>query len=150
MIEFTLGGAWFRWSALDRPSKWLAGLSCLGAFLAPVPIGRIFGAVFAGDPLLLNQVEFGFFKSLAVFWALGFGALSAVLWWRFSLRQDEMFNRIQNWTIGTASALTMALLVIWAILESTGAAPPVSIKATLVIYLAALTGFWFVAVRRWA
>jgi hypothetical protein len=102
MYEFTKGGMWFRWKLLDRPSKRLAAFSMIAAMIAAIPIGIIAGhgayrigyrLGSGGDwPAAMAPV----FAPWMAWVVIGFGALSAILWWRFSMRQDEMFNRIQN------------------------------------------------------
>jgi len=150
MIEFTMGGAWFRWDALDHQAKWLAGLSISAASFAGFLTGVLFAYyLHGGTTSELDLVVRPNIRWVA-WWAVSLLVLSAILWWRFSLRQDELFNRVQNWAIGAASSSTMALVTIWAILAFAGALPPVSIGAILLIHFAALMGFWFVAVRRWA
>ena len=150
MIEFTMGGAWLRWDALDRQAKWLAGLSISAASFAGVLTGVLFAyGLHDGSASELDLAIRPYVPWIA-WWMVSLLVLSAILWWRFSLRQDEMFNQVQNWALGSASSWTMALVTIWAILSFAGALPPVSIGAILLVYFAALMGFWFVAVRRWA
>ncbi len=149
MYEFKMGGLWFRWGALDRRGKWLAGLSIVASGLAGALLGVPLGLEIAGG----QSASLHWLSSFTPFmaWgAVGLGVTSAVLWWRFSREQDEMFNRVQNWALGYASSWTMMVVTIWTILAFAGAAPPVSMGTILPLYLVALTVCWFVAVRRWA
>lgn len=150
MIEFTIGGAWFRWDTLDRQAKWLAGSSMSGASVAGFLAGIWFAYGLHGGTTSQLDIAIRPYVAWVAWCVVSLLVLSAVLWWRFSLRQDEMFNKVQNWALGYTSFWTMAVVTIWAILALAGAAPPVSIGAILLMYWAALMAFWFVAVRRWA
>ncbi len=151
-----MGGLWFRWSALDRTSKWLAGSSLVASGLAAIPAGRLayqsgYGigrrvGSGAGQLVVPNAP----IDAWAAWWMLGCAALSGLLWWAMSRRQDEMFNRVQNWALGMSSCWAMTSLVIWSVLASAGSVAPVSIPAILLFYVVAFMGFWFVAIKRWA
>lgn len=145
MYEFTMGGLWFRWSVLDRTSKSLAGLSLAAAGLAPIPSAWMIGFR-AGKGEALSVPLDGWIG----WWTAGWGIVSLLLWWAMSRRQDEMFNRVQNWAIGMASSWAMFTLVIWAFLARANLAPMVSPAAIIMFFCLALFAFWFVAVKRWA
>jgi len=151
-----MGGMWFRWGLLDRVSKRLAAGSMAAALIASIPIG-IF--------LTRTAYRYGYWSGSGGLWpdgpapvllpwmawtATGFGVVSAILWWRFSLRQDEMFNRVQNWSLGMAGAWSMAASMAWAALAYSGVAPMISIGGIFVLFALAVILFWVVAVRRWA
>lgn len=143
MYEFTMGGAWFKWSALDPVSKRLAGQSMAAAGVAAIPIGISIGEKLAHGEVIPAQ------PWMAWVFLLG-AAISAYYWWRFSLRQDEMFNLVQNWTFGMAGGWTMGGVIVWFTLHLAGVAPAPDIVAILTAFYAAVLGFWFTAVRRWA
>lgn len=164
MYEFTWGGAWLKWSLLDRSSKRLAAGSFVAAAGAAIPIalyagelgyalGFRLGAALAGRAELRPDLADGA-SLVAEPWmawvTLACGLLSAWLWWRFSLRQDELFNRVQNWALGMASGWTMAGVLVWLALAGAGVVPPPPVAAIVAVYVALLFGFWFAAVRRWA
>lgn len=158
MIEFTMGGTWFRWSLLDRTSKRLAAGSLIASVVAVAPatlslsshaydVGYRLGSGSAAVP----EAAVGFppWSPLEACWLIGFGIVSALLWWRFSLRQDELFNRVQNWALGMAGAWSATLLTIWAMLALGNLAPPVSPMGIIATFYVSTCAFWFAAVRRW-
>lgn len=144
MFETTLGGTWFRWAALDRQSRTLAGLSFGLAAVA----GAMFGVV-------MKPVEQQFGLEIAplrpVLAPIGvaFALASAWLWFLFSKRQDEMFKRVQNWAIGMAGAWTCATVGFWVVLARTQYLPPVSAGAVALCFAGATGVFWLLAVRKW-
>ncbi len=164
MYEFTMGGAWFKWSLLDRDSKWLAAGSFVAAGVAAVPVGLYAGevgyavgyrlvAMLAGRPGLQPGPADAptFVADPWMAWlTLILGSISALLWWRFSLRQDEMFNRVQNWALAMAAGWTMAATMIWLALAAAGVAAAPSVAGVVAGYILLLLLFWFKAVRRWA
>jgi hypothetical protein len=155
MYEFTLGGSWFRWSLLDRTSKRLAAASFAAATVAMVPLGAASWSIgyqlgkHAGsgsrEPFRLAFTA----EPWAVALLLGFTILSGIFWWRFSLRQDELFNRVQNLALGMGGAWSGALLTCWAVLDLGNLAPPVAPAAIIAIFFLLVCVFWFVGVRRW-
>ncbi|MEQ1542048.1 MAG: hypothetical protein ABL926_07320 [Novosphingobium sp.] len=145
MYEFTMGGLWFRWSALDRTSKWLAGPSLAAAGLAPLPGAWITGLRLGRGESLAAPLD-----GWVGLWMVGWLVVSGLLWWAVSRRQDEMFNRIQNWTIGMASSWAMLALVIWALLARASVVVPVSPIGIILCFGVAFFVFWFIAVKRWA
>ena len=155
MIELTAHGMWFRWASLDQPSKLLAGASLAAAGLAAIPLGWLCGNIgWEFGQYLGSGGRTGFalpvWEAWLSWWTLTFGVASSLLWWRFSLRQDEMFNRIQNWSLAMAGGWSAALLSIWALLDLADALPPASPGAVIGLIYGLLLVFWFAAVRRWA
>jgi hypothetical protein len=112
----------------------LAGLLC-GVALKPA--NRI-GLHFPGQevPLALSGIVAA--------------ALSAWLWHRFSLRQDEMFNRVQNWAIGMGGAWTCGIATAWMILAKVSVVPPVLISVIAPMFAVTTAAFWLYAARKWA
>jgi hypothetical protein len=163
MYEFTMGGAWFKWSLLDATSKRLAAGSFVAATIAAVPFGihagnvghalgyRLAAAAAGGA---VDQPPPGAMIAPAEPWmawiTLVFGIVSAVLWWRFSRRQDEMFNRVQNWALGMGGAWTMAACFVWITLAAAGVVAMPSAVAIAALFYVLIFAFWFVAVKRWA
>ncbi|HEV2746996.1 MAG TPA: hypothetical protein VGW34_06820 [Allosphingosinicella sp.] len=145
MYEFTFGGAWFRWNAFDRKSRLLAAAS--------LALGAIAGALF-GMALKPVNHRYGFDVTahapiLAVA-GIAASLLAAWLWYSFSLRRDEMFNRVQNWALGMAGAWTCVIATLWHILERVALASPLTVPAVALLFAVSTGLFWFVAVRRWA
>ena len=161
MFEFTHGGLWFKWDALDPASKRLAGWSMAAAAVGGGALGIMF-AGYSDNPFYRlgywaasgRSAASGVHHLLPPAWTSGVGflmlLLSAVLWWRFSLRQDEMFNRVQNWALGMSGAVTSAVLAGWALLSLGGLLPPVTPLPLILGFWSAMAIFWLVAVRRWA
>ena len=157
MYEFTMGGWWFRWSALDNVSRRLAGESIALAFVASLPLGLAFGryAYILGqcagseDWSPCANAEVSLAPLLAVL-AIMCGIASGLLWARFSARQDEMFNRVQNWALGMGGAWTGAAIALWATLALGGLAPSLTLAAGALLFVALTAVFWWIAVRRWA
>lgn len=156
MYEITIKGLWVRWSELDTPSKRLFASSNVAAVAAILPVLPIIGShgyrlgyvvgsggkAAPGSPPELSAA--------GAWWMVAAGVLSAVLWWRMSVRQDELFNRIQNWSLGMAGAWSMALLCVWTTLAAARVLPPIAPGAVFVSVLVLITAFWLHAVRRWA
>jgi len=157
MYEFTMGGWWFRWSALDKPSRRLAGASMALAMAAAMPVGVAVGrysyeigrCVGSGDWSICTSADSSISPLLALL-AVAFAVASGVLWTIFSKRQDEMFNRVQNWALGMAGAWTGAAIMVWAMLEIGGLVPVVSLGSGTLLFLVLACVFWWIAVRRWA
>jgi len=85
-----------------------------------------------------------------VVWVIGFAALSGLLWWRMSIRQDELFHRVQNWSLGMSGAWTAAALTVWGLLDMTGISPPIQAAAPLILFSALTILFGRTAARKWA
>lgn len=154
MYEFTHQGWWFKWSLLDKVSKRLAAVSLVAAGLAVTPatvdlslqsdhVGKILGS---GRGSLSEMA----LQPWEAWWLVGFGIVSGLFWWRFSLRQDEMFNRVQNWSLGMSGAWTSTLASMWGVLAFGDVVPALPMLAVFGIFYVALVGFWTIAVRRWA
>lgn len=153
MYEFSHKGAGFSWKALDAKSKGLFAGSMAAAVAALVPfygsvtrMGAELHEYMHDVPLRQPPPEL---TPAAALIAVAFLALSAWLWWRFSLRQDEMFNRVQNWAIGMAGGSLSGALVAWQILARAELAPAMSVWPIMMLMALLYTIFWFVAVRRW-
>ncbi len=163
MYEFTMKGIWVRWGALDMPSRWLFAGSGAAAFAALVPL-YVPGAVTRRSYLF----DLGYYVGSggkwpvraaetsasmlpwAAWWIVGCLAVSALLWWRLSVRQDELFNRIQNWAFAMGGAWSATLLSVWSIFDMADLASPITPAAVITVFAVAISVFWFVAVRRWA
>ncbi|MBX9859198.1 MAG: hypothetical protein K2Y20_06355 [Sphingomonas sp.] len=144
MYEFTHGGAWFRWSALDRTSKMLATATIASNAVAGILIGM------AAKPV---STRFGFdvTQYTAVLALLGVMAavVTAWFWYRFSVRQDEMFNRLQNWTLGVSGVAACAASTIWSVLATASLVMPMPSFAPIDLFAGANFIFWFIAMRKW-
>lgn len=152
MVEFTHAGAWFRWKSLDATSKRLFTGSTIAGVGSLQPLSLEIMRVGAElheymHDVPLRQAHPNLTVGAAVF-SIGMGALSAWLWWRFSLRQDEMFNRIQNWTLGMTGGWLAAAIVVWTILARADVLPRLTASPIIVLLTLFYTIFWFRAVRR--
>lgn len=161
MVEITHRGTGFKWSSLDWRDKRLAvvaiAASAPGAVLAGIVLSDFayeatYALTVARSPsadTLRPLIESAAFKHAALV-AFVLAIISALAWWRFSLRQDELFNGIQNYALGRAGGWSMGIATGWWLLQLAGLAGPFSIGAfVLTIFLLTL-GFWFHGVRRWA
>ena len=79
-----------------------------------------------------------------------FAVISAVAWWRFSLNQDEMFNRIQNYALAMACGWTFAIAFLWWMLSLGGWVAAMSPTILVLIGTVLIIGFWLYAVKKWA
>jgi hypothetical protein len=162
MVELTFGGTWLKWSSLARKDRRLALVSFVTAGLGAVPLGLLSGrygwqvgfrlgsgGLTASDSPLDWFIDSPVFDHLLLASAFLF-IVSAVAWWRFSLHQDEMFNRIQNFALGSAGSSTLAIGAAWWLLSQGGWIAPLPLGGLLLIGYGLLIGFWFYAVRRWA
>jgi hypothetical protein len=160
MYEFTHKGLWFNWSALDRKDKQLAGISLAASSIggALLGIGSTDGAYSLGyrlgsggkapPPTGIADTFGAAFPWVFVASAVAL-SIGLVFWWLFSRRQDEMFNRVQNYAVGLSSTLTIALGMMWAIAAFGGAFPGPSFMILALVDLVLLTVFWMQAVRKW-
>ncbi len=144
MFEFTMGGAWFRWSALDHRSRWFAGTSFMFAALA----GLLCGV--ALTPATRIGWNFSGYELPLALAGISAAAVSSWLWYKFSLRQDEMFNRVQNWALGMAGAWTCGISTAWMILAKVSVVPAVSVLAIAPMFAMASGAFWLYGARKWA
>lgn len=156
MYEITHKGWWFRWSALDAPSRWLMAGFTLAVVLAMLSMTSL-AAILTGAPGFyfgrLGRSLPGFTPELAAWqawWILGCTIASCVFWWRLSVRQDELFNRIQNWSFGMAGAWTVAIFGALGILSAASITRPEEPWGVIALFCLLFTGFWLYAVRRWA
>jgi hypothetical protein len=163
MYEFTHSGAWFNWKAFDRTEKRLAAVSLAGSTLPGalmglkllaegVSIGRLVNperdrkfVAALGEWMATSNIF-----SVLVVLAIASTVISIIAWWRLSIRQDEMFNRVQNYALGRTAVLGMLFALIWWMLSAPGwvGAFPLGwflLAEAVLIYL-----FTVRAVRKWA
>ena len=162
MVELTYGGTWLKWSSLDRRDRKLALVSFITAGVGAAPIGVLCGQFGWRLGFQLGSggrtpVESPIDRFVAgpgfdylILASVGLLIVSSVAWWRFSLHQDEMFNRIQNHAVGSAGGWTLGIGIIWWLLSLGEWLPPLPLPGLLLIGYVLLLGFWFSAVRRWA
>lgn len=155
MVEITQGGFWIKWSSLDQTGKRFAAVSFVaaalsGAAIAPVAhrLGHDLGRSAAKGQTVHSPANF--IESYAVIAALAFMVVSGICWWRFSLRQDEMFNRVQNWAIGMGGGWMVAVLAPWSLLALAELVEPPSALTIFLVCIGLPSLFWLIAVRRWA
>lgn len=144
MYEFTHGGAWFRWSSFDRASRMLAIATTVSSGVA----GTLFGMV--AKPV---NTRFGFdvtpHTTLLAILGIIASVLAAWLWYCFSIRQDELFNRVQNWTLGMSGVAACAASTIWRVLGAASLVMPMPSGAPAILFAGASIVFWFSATRKW-
>lgn len=161
MYEITQKGTWFKWSALDVVEKRLAAISLAASIPPSLVIGLVSGdqGYQAGYRLASGgAAPHSHFRELVVelltppviLAAVACAVVSAFAWWRLSLRQDELFNRIQNRALGHSAAWGMAAALLWWFLALAGLVGAFPLGWFLVLVLALLYYFWFSGVRRWA
>src|SRR5688572_27655308 len=123
MVEITHGGVWIRWGSMEKRDRLWFVVSMLAILPTAIVGGIVLGRwgyqlgyrIAAGehgpDPLR-HVVESDLFRygAAAAFFLL---LVSFIAWWRFSIRQDEMFNRLQNDALGRAGAWTLILASGW-------------------------------------
>jgi len=162
MAEITHKGAWIQWDSLDARDKRLFAIS----MVATIPFGMVIGIPVGewayqlghylssdGAPAdtrhYAELVESAAYR-YGVLAALICAAISAVAWWRFSIHQDELFNRIQNYAIGRAGAWSVAGATAWWMLALGGWTGPLLAGPFVLASFALLLAFWFYAVHKWA
>lgn len=155
MVEITHKGVWIKWSSLDSRDRGWFVLS----MVTTLPLGIVLG-VHIGEwgYQLAHDADSAHFADLVgsdlyrytVLVAVASAAVCAFAWWRFSLHQDELFNRIQNYAIGRAAAWSLGGATGWWLLALGGWAGPFPLGPFVISSFALLLGFWFYAVRRWA
>ena len=89
---------------------------------------------------------FGAIVAAAILCAL----ISGIAWWRFSLRQDEMLNRVQNYALGHAGSWSLAAATLWWLMELGGWLGEFPLGLFVLLGYGLILFFWFRAVRRWA
>lgn len=162
MVEITHKGVWIKWSSLDARDRGWFVLS----MVTTLPFGMVVGVHVGEWAYRLGhrhgsggrEADGAHFANLVgsdlyrygVLAAFVAAALCAFAWWRFSLHQDELFNRIQNYAIGRAAAWSLAGATGWWLLTLGGWAGPFPLGAFIIASYGLLTGFWFYAVHRWA
>ena len=163
MYEITQKGAWFKWSALDRTDKRLVALSMIAAGISGMVVGMSVSETAYQLGYLLGSGgtpadDHGPLSRLvgleAYRWATVAGLLAAIVsgiaWWRFSRRQDELFNRVQNYAIGHGAAWSLAAALGWWMLSLGGWTGAFPLGWFILLAFALVCLFWFVAIRRWA
>ena len=160
MVEITHKGVWFKWSSLNGRDRFWFVLSTVTAIPVGVVVGILLTAWVDGlayqygagehgpDRIvrLMQTAEFRFFV-LAAFAAL---LVSCFAWWRFSLRQDELFNRIQNEALGRAGAWSLVAAIGWWLLSLGGWVGPLPVDLFIALGVGLIFVFWFNAVHKWA
>ncbi len=158
MVEITHGGTWFKWSSMDGRDRLWFVLSTVtvmpAAFITGAGAGRWsyrLGYRHASGrdgpdrfgPLIESD---GFrYAAIAAFLLL---LVSLFAWWRFSVRQDELFNRIQNYALGHAGAWTLVIAAAWWVLSLGGWVGTLPLGIVVTGGLALTLAFWFYAVRK--
>jgi hypothetical protein len=162
MYEITHKGAWFQWSALTAEEKRLAGLSIVTSAVPGLLAGfwlgeyafqlgfRLGSGGKAADTTLWDTISASPWFGAFVLFAAACAVVSGIAWWRFSRRQDEMFNRVQNYAIGQAGAWSLAAASLWWMLSLGGFVGPLPLGWFIHFSLLLVVLFWFQAVRRWA
>lgn len=163
MYEITMKGLWVRWGGLDTSARWLFTGSTAAAITAVAPLAlqerfvdrTIFyelGYYLGSDGKWPAKVVAPLppLEAWAALWIIGFSVVSALLWWRLSVRQDELFNRIQNWTLAMGGVFSATLLTVWSVLDLANIVPPATPLFIIETFVLSTCIFWFVAVRRWA
>lgn len=160
MYEMTHKGAWFKWGALDRTEKALVVVTVLTAIPPGFLLGRSerlsyrIGYYLANGawpemtprPMGLPDAWVG----PAALFTIACAIVCGLAWWRFSLRQDEMFNRVQNDALGRGSAWGLAIAFFWWMLTVPGWVSPLPVSVFLTVALLLIVVFWFRAAARWA
>lgn len=161
MYEFTHRGAGVNWAALDQKSRRLVSGSMASAVVAVMPlfkwtadaarrVGIEFQDLMPIEGTAVSTPSLYLPAAWVVAWVIGFAALSGLLWWRMSIRQDELFHRVQNWSLGMSGAWTAAALTVWGLLDMTGISPPIQGPAPLILFSALTILFGRTAARKWA
>jgi hypothetical protein len=162
MYEITHKGAWFKWGALDGTEKRLVLVSALaaippgilgGLWLRPYTqgLGSRLGSG-GGSPKIsgLDRLFPGERLDIFVAFVILCALVSGIAWWRFSLRQDELFNRVQNEAIGRGAAWSLAAAALWWMLSIPGWVGPLPLGGLVIFGLFLVIAFWFRAAARWA
>ena len=144
MVDITHGGAWFRWSTLDAQSRFLAAASMGAAPLA----GGLIGMVMS-EAQRKYGLDLGVLRPVLAPIAVVLTLFSAWCWHGFSRRQDEMFNRIQNWALGVAGASVCSAALIWIVLAKGGWLPHLTSGLIVFGFCIGFCVLWMVGVRKW-
>jgi hypothetical protein len=162
MYEITHKGAWFKWGALDHGEKRLVLISALAA-IPPGILGGLWLKPFthslgfwlgsegrvprtSGLDRLFPGDRLDIFVAFVILCSL----VSGIAWWRFSLRQDELFNRVQNEAIGRGGAWCLAAAATWWMLSIPGWVGAFPLGGLVILGLFLVIAFWFRAAARWA
>lgn len=121
-----------------------SGIFAVGGLLAAITAGAFFMMRPDGHLAMLGlapELAFaGFFALLA---------LAALLWWRFTSLQDEMFRRVQNYSSGWGATISVAVTIVWGVANAMTVAPPIDPVAPLLSFAIAKSFFWTAATRKW-
>jgi hypothetical protein len=159
MVEITHGGTWVNWSSMDRRDRFWFILSSVAAMPAAIVTGLYFSRHAyqlgyrhgsggqEGPDRFGPWVESDLFRYGTVL-AFAFLVVSLFAWWRYSVRQDELFNRIQNYALGRAGASTLAIASAWWILSLGGWVASLPLAAIVVGGYCLIVVFWLYAVRQ--
>ncbi len=152
-----------RWSVLVAHSRWLFIGSMVAVLIAIAPLP--FQDAFYSRTIFYDlgyDLDSGgewpkkivaapvALEAWATLWFIGFSTVSALLWWRLSVRQDELFNRVQNWALAMGGVWSATLLTVWSVLDLANIVPPATPLFIINAFVLSICVFWFVAVRRWA
>jgi hypothetical protein len=130
----------YNWRMAKRGAPYL-----VGSLVAAAAAGAFAGAARHSH----RMAALGISPALGLAGFIILAMVTALLWWRFSSLQDEMFHRIQNYSYGWGAAVTIAVLVVWGIANAAGVAPPIDPIAPLVLFAVGHGFFWTVATRKW-
>jgi hypothetical protein len=153
MYEMTHKGAWFKWQAFNRDEKRLAAIALIGSGIAGAVLGvhlAISGILPNFDPEPLARLRSSPWDDVGAALAIFGTLMSAFAWWRLSIRQDELFNRVQNYAIGVTGAVAMAIVFIWWLMTIPGWVGPLPLGWFVLLLSAMLFVAQALAVRRWA
>jgi hypothetical protein len=159
MVEITHGGAWFKWSSMNRRDRFWFVLSTAAMMPASVMSGIAVGRFTYRIGYWLGSGKHGpdGLRPLVESDGHSYAAIAACLlllvgffgWWRFSVAQDEMFNRLQNYALGRAGAWMLAIAAAWWMLSLGGWIEELPLVAIVNGGLFLTLGFWIHAVRKW-
>ena len=131
----------YRWQLVGGEGGWLGIGSLAAAVVAVMPLVTAHALGWSpGVDVLPVWAAAGTFAG---------AVLAGLLWWGFSRRQDEMFQRMQAREFGIAGVLTAAVLAVWGVLASWHLADPIAPLAPLLVFAATKALVWTVTVRRW-
>jgi len=130
----------YNWRMAKRGWPWL--VACLIAAAAAGAFGSV--ARYSGHP-----APFGLTRAEGLAGFVLLAIVAGLLWWRFSRLQDEMFHRIQSYSYGWGSAVTVAVLIVWGVANGATLAPPIDPFAPLLLFAVIKAFFWSIATRKW-
>lgn len=130
----------YNWRMARRGWPWL--VACLLAAMAAGAFGGF--ARYSGHP-----APFGLTRTEGLAGFVLLAVVAGLLWWRFSNLQDELFHRIQSYSYGWGSAVTVAILIVWGVANGATLAPPIDPFAPLLLFAVVKAFFWSRAVSKW-